>query len=487
MKRAVRWLGYLGLWGVAALLLLWQKRATFTDPHYWDALGCYAGQARFLAAHGFDWAAYRQLEFMRPPGYTGLLALVIRLGGADRGMQRAATCVLGALALPAVYALTRRLGGATWAAVVAVALCALSPLYMAQLGLLQCDLPAMAWGAVAWALLLSGQRLGFVVAASLAVLSKESAYFLCLPAAVYLYGQAVPVTPLGRLCWLPLDFRAVARSWPAVVPGLVLLAWELLHQQLFRFVIYSGYAHSLGPNHLIGALVHNFIENGRFLLVPLALVPVRRAWAEPGRSAAAREQRLAILCTGLAVVALPFLFPGPLPRYMLLSLPMLCALAALGIERLGFLRQTTVAAAICAYQVLSWSGKSWHTNQGHHIDANLSYRRVVMMQRQAAQALAAARPHLVAATFPMYSAIVGPPDDGFLSAPLPAQLASPDLGFAELCRSDYLIEAEPGDPVHGPIATLVKGGAQLELWRRFTDRDEDSEVRITIYRIRCGK
>ena len=47
------------LLAVVALLLL--KAPTLRDPHYWDALGCYVFQGRFMAAHGLDFAAYKTL------------------------------------------------------------------------------------------------------------------------------------------------------------------------------------------------------------------------------------------------------------------------------------------------------------------------------------------------------------------------------------------------------------------------------------------
>ena len=49
--------------------------------------------------------------------------------------------------------------------------------------------------------------------------------------------------------------------------------------------------------------------------------------------------------TALGVLALPLLFPAPLPRYMLPGLPLLCALAALGLDALVVRRRALVLAA----------------------------------------------------------------------------------------------------------------------------------------------
>src|SRR5437762_2496778 len=128
------------LWALLVLVLILLKWPELHDPHYWDALGCYVRQARFLSVHRLDLAAYRQLDFVRPPLFTGVLAVLMVLGGTGAFALHLLTCLWGSLALPATYAITRALGGARWTAALAALLVAASPLYFAQMGLVQSDL-----------------------------------------------------------------------------------------------------------------------------------------------------------------------------------------------------------------------------------------------------------------------------------------------------------------------------------------------------------
>ena len=186
-------------WAVAAVGLLLLKWPTLHDPHYWDALGCYVPEARFLAEHALDWSRYRDIYFLRPPLFTGLLALFIRLLGPAPVVLHVVTCVVVAAALPATYAIARRLRASPLGSMIGVALCLCSPSYFAQAGLVQSDGPVTSLVAVAWVLLLSGRVTGYVVCASLAVLTKESAYFLCLPAALLLAARTLERMGASRL------------------------------------------------------------------------------------------------------------------------------------------------------------------------------------------------------------------------------------------------------------------------------------------------
>lgn len=453
------------LWSAITLLFVLTKHATWRDPHFWDALGCYVAQARFIAQHGLDLSAYPALVFLRPPLFTGLLAAAIRLGGDTPLALHLITCVVGSLTLPAVYQICRRLGGDRACAATAAALCAATPLFFAQAGLVQSDLPATALCAWAWALLLSGRTAAFAVLASLAVLTKESAYFLCAPAALLLFLRA------------PRERLLLGALVPAALPGVALCAWELAHRLIMGSVFSPIYADNFGPRHLPNAFMHQFIEGGRPLLLlaaGLAVVPALRDRAAPARPE--------VLATALCVLILPFCFPASLPRYMLLALPQLCALAALGLSRLHGARRVGATALLLGLLLALFQERSIHGNMGFHLERNMAYRGLLQVQAQAAQqiaaAIAAAEPLKLVATFPMAEVLSSAPGDGYLPAPLRVTAAEPDVSVQALCGHDLLVDDRQGMPMGPALDTLRQAGALLP-WRSFGAGDQE----IRVYRI----
>lgn len=480
-------------WAVAAVGLLLLKWPTLHDPHYWDALGCYVPEARFLAEHAFDWSRYRDIYFLRPPLFTGLLALFIRLLGPAPVVLHVVTCVVVAAALPATYAIARRLRVSPLGSMIGVALCLCSPSYFAQAGLVQSDGPVTSLVAVAWALLLSGRVTGYVVCASLAVLTKESAYFLCLPAALLLAARTLGRLGASRLS-RPVALAVLRAVLPAAVPCLVLFLWLLVHRVLMGTLAPGNAGEFVGPGHLLWALRHDLLDGGRLLLVACAALVVVPAWRR-STDAPTRLPVLEIRATAVAVLAMPLAFPGPLPRYMLPALPLLCALAAAGLARLRIPLRPAAAASALLLLIAGWHGR-WNRWDIAHLEVSLAYRDLLALHQQAARELAAEHPRAVLADFPFITAATAPPADGYLPAPLPARMAR-DESMAALCQYDFLVEAQSSQVVTA-LRELQRHNA-VTLWRELgpppraaaaappglAPLDPERDLTVRLYRVHC--
>lgn len=458
------------------------KWPTLHDPHYWDALGCYVPQARFFAEHGFDWQVYQTLSYVRPPFLTVLLGLLMRVTAGSREALHLAIYLFTSLLLCATYAIARALRASSGTAVLAALLCFAAPPVFAQAGLVQSDLPAAALAATAWALLLHRRTGWFVVVASLAVLTKESGYAICPPAALLLYLRA------GRPPLVSL--RAIRAALPAGIPCLVLALWLVLHQKLTGAAMLDDHKSAIGPSALITALNHNLLDSGRFVLWGLAALAIRHAAREP-----AWPSRTEVLLTALAAASLPLFFPAWLPRYMLSSLPMLAALAALGAASLP--RNSAVGAAALSLMLLvfGWRGALTKADNAH-LEVSTRYRELLLVHKQTAEQVAALTKKRVLGGFPTFFLLTAPAEDGYLMRPAPIWVPSKGMTLAQLCENDYLVEAQ--DPsVREAITTLAQAGA-LELVKERLPPGSPRPTRapgaplnhevdraVRIYRLRC--
>ena len=126
------------------------------------------------------------------------------------------------------------------------------------------------------------------------------------------------------------------------LPGLTLVFWLVLHGRLTGALVHSDHVAAVNPRHLSVALLHNFVLSGRLFVALCAALSVRRllpsaqtALQSPTRShqspATLQTAQLELLASLTLVVSWPLLFPATLPRYMLPTLPLFCALAGVGI------------------------------------------------------------------------------------------------------------------------------------------------------------
>ena len=441
-------------WAAVVLLVVCTTAPALRDPPYWDA-NVYVAEGRWAAAHGLSLDAWRQFpDVVKPPVFA---AVVLGAAGAlDSSPLAMHLCVLAfALALlAAVRALVRALGGDERAGLVAGVLCATAPLYVAQTGLVLSDLPATALAAWAWVALVRGRVAAWLVVSALAVLTKESAYFLCVPALVLEWlraGRSLPATAR----------RALVYAWP----GLVLLGWLAALHALTGHALPKLNREALGANFVVDTMIHELVEGGRILLVALAVVELHARAVDEPRDAA-------VWATAAGVLALPLMFPAPLPRYMLPGLPLLAALAGLGGLRLVERARGSgalVVAAVVLGELAGWLGPSWHANGGHHLDCNLRYRTLLRTQEAAVRALVAERPRAVAAAFPLWFAL--------RDAGVPVVLADASTPTAALCAADFFVAADQSAPT-GDAAARV----HLSPWRSFGAPG----LSVTVSRIDCA-
>lgn len=379
-------LAALGLIGTSALLLLLHS-PLLNLPYFWDEAGYYVPAALDFYR---SWQLVPQSTL--PVGHTPLvmvyLALAWHVFGFSPLVTRAAMMLIAAGTVVATYALARRVvsrEAALWSA----ALLALSPMFFAQSSLVFLDLPAALPTTLCLLALLEGRTLMFALAASLAVLTKETAVVLLPVAAVFVWWRvrARQATPL--------------QSWFVLaVPLLPLAAWTLYYHHATGF--WTGNAEylqfnlfsTLSPGRIFWSLLRRlyevFIGGFNWLLVAGAASGIWRGSISHGDTEPQRLQKQFLMLAAGLIASYVLMLSGVggavLPRYLLPTVPALFIAAVVLIWRL----RKAVARILCGATLVCFVA-AWFINPPYPFpyEDNLSYADFIELHQQAAEFLSA--------------------------------------------------------------------------------------------------
>ena len=376
----------------AALLLL--HRSLLRLPYFWDEAGYY-----IPAALDFYRSGLLIPKSTLPTGHTPLvmvyLALAWRVFGFSPPVTRAAMTLIAAATVATLYMLGRRVASreiAAWSAV----LLALSPLFFTQSTLAHLDLAAALFTTLA-VLFLLGDRLGlFALAASLTVLSKETAVVLLPMAWLYAWRRRRRSTteqPPSLTTWFALT-----------APLVPLAAWTLYYHQVTgywvgnrEYLSYNLYS-TLSPARVFWCLLRRayelFFGGFNWLLSTGVLLGFwwgrKHAKLDPAREAEGLPWRAFILlAAGLVAIYLLLLSVvggAVLPRYLLPVLPLFYLVAVALVMRLPRFPARLICTAAAAGFV--WA---WFINPPYPFpfEDNLAYADFIRLHERAAHYLEA--------------------------------------------------------------------------------------------------
>jgi 4-amino-4-deoxy-L-arabinose transferase-like glycosyltransferase len=374
----------LGLLGAFALLLLLHS-PFLCLPYFWDEAGYYVPAALDIYQ---GWRLIPQSTL--PVGHTPLLmiylALVWHVLGFSPLVTRAAMILIAAATAVATYTLGRRLLSrepALWSA----GLLALSPMFFAQSSLVFLDLPAALPTTLGLLALLEGRMVMFALAASLAVLTKETAVVLLPVATVFVWWRA------------KAGHAPALRHWFALAaPLLPLAAWTVYYHratgfwtgnaEYLQFNLYS----TLSPGRIFWSLLRRlyevFIGGFNWLLVGGAVLGIWRGRAnrlDPETQRRTKEFMFVVIgLLAVYLVLLSIVGGAILPRYLLPVFPALFIAAVILIWR----TRRTVARILCGATLGCFVG-AWFINPPYPFpyEDNLAYADFIRLHQQAAQFL----------------------------------------------------------------------------------------------------
>ncbi len=380
----------------AALLAL--HASVLRLPYFWDEAGYY-----IPAAYDF----YRRGRLIPvstlPTGHTPLLmvylALLWKLFGFSTLVTRSGMILVAAATVFATLALGQRVTRRE-AAMEAALLLALSPLFFAQSSLAQLDLPAALFTTLAIYELLVGGWGGFAVAASLAVMTKETAVIFLLPAALY--------------AWRRHEF-ARRRVWMSLLTPLApLLLWTAYYHHYTGFwtgnasyLQYNLYS-TLTPAHIFTGFLRRLYEIliagfnwvlwlGAFAGIKWGRSPRDKIESDPLRGR--QEGDFFFLTFSFAATSVVFhsvIGGAVLSRYLLPVFPALYLALVIWINRLPRAAARSVVVGVAVLFVAAW-----FINPPYPFpyEDNLAYSEFIRLHQQAARFLArqTGRPRILTA------------------------------------------------------------------------------------------
>ncbi len=389
----------------AALLLL--HAPLLRLPYFWDEAGYYVPAALDFYRQGLL-IPVSTLPNGHSPLILVYLGLAWRWFGFSPLVTRSAMVLMAAGTLLTLFALGQRVARrevAVWASL----LLALSPLFFAQSSLAQLDLPAALFTTLAVLELLERRWGGFALAASLAVMTKETAVILLVVAGLFAWRERKELKGQDWL-WLITP----------MAPLLIWAAYYHYHTGFWtgngQYLTYNLYS-TLKPFHILASLLRRlyevFIGAFNWLLWlgagagivwqrrragSSATAPSRAPGAAPSEvrlvssplahDRGGRERDFFFLATAFTAVSVLFhsaVGGAVLPRYLLPAFPLVYLAAAMLLDRLPRVAARSLMAVVAGLFVAAW-----FINPPYPFpyEDNLAYSNFVHLHQKAACFLA---------------------------------------------------------------------------------------------------
>jgi 4-amino-4-deoxy-L-arabinose transferase-like glycosyltransferase len=253
-----------------------------------------------------------------------------------------------------------------------------SPLYFAQSGILNFEIPLTALSVMAIYFALRENPFGYGLAALSLVLTKETGMLILIPLALVMGLRDRPKRKFYATFAMVASPLAVYVLWLAACR--MYLGW-------YVFPAHAGILNLSSPFHLVKVLIDRLsqilIEHHHWIL---SLTLVLGAWA--ARKDLDREKlKILLLGGGLAAYVIFFSFYSvPLDRYLLPVYPLFFLLCSWSMDRLSRTDWKPSAVAllvILSLFIMSWKGR--RSAMGFELETNLEYLDFIDVHKKAAR------------------------------------------------------------------------------------------------------
>lgn len=383
-------------------------------PYFWDEMGQFIPTALDLY-HDGSLISHTVVPNVHPPLVEALVALVWRVLGTSILAARLTMLGVASLGLAVSFILATRLtrGLGCASAVAAVLFLIASPIFYTQSMLVQLDMPAMTFTALALLLFLDQRYAWCAAACTILVLTKETSV----------------TTPVVFAAWLWFREKQRRQTLFFAAPAVALGMWLVfLHRgtgHWFGNEEFARYnlAGTLDPIHLVLTIAERlrflFWSDGHFV----ATIALVLGW----RLLRGRDW-IVVALVAVAQVAMVTVVGTPLVRYLLPVLPIFYAAVATAASVYSIKWRWVSHIGLMLLLVAGWF---WNPPYPYAYENNLSMVDFVHLQQDAAKYLDAnAGGKRIATAWPLTDELKNP-DLGYVSHPL----QTVDIGGLRL---DYL-------------------------------------------------
>src|SRR5579871_4224802 len=368
------WQSHLGLWVVCVVAVIFTHAPYLRLPYYWDEAGYYFPAALELSQHGHLIPQSTIVE-VHPPLQSLYLAGVYKIFGSSAVVTRVAMCLVAGTAIYALLLLATLLvpaGAGLWSA----GLLLVSPIFFAQSTLAHIDVAATAATLLALYFYLRGRLTGYLVAATVLCLTRETGAALVVLLAVMAWRmpagddsarhrlrQASMLLPLAPLALWFVYLRAATGHWFGDA----------------RFVAFNV-IDAMNPVRIMVTLLRRlfflFFSDFRWVLT----IPAFWVLWKKGLPAPRPGHRLLWIVLALQLLIMSVFGGAILERYLLPALALFFLLGVEAIERLKLPQRRWTLLALTLMEMICWF---WNPPYPFPYEENLAYADFLNLQETA--------------------------------------------------------------------------------------------------------
>lgn len=402
------------------LTVLLFKLPIINTPFHWDDLGPTLAGAFFIYRHGFDaiWMSGPRADIGHPPFFYDVLAAMWAIFGYSIWISHLVVILFSFLGVYFTYLLGTQLKDEKTGFIASLCLF-FSPLYFAQSGTLNFDLPLAALTVMAFYFFLKGNTRFYFLCGTLAVLTKVSGLILIVSAMAHqiLEEAHKPINLLLKKLFVHLSIIIILGMW--AVYHMFKIGWMVDPKIFYRPVTAHGIIQGL-----FDIITTLFFRDGRFLLTVCIIFAViqEKVIARSYKLILATNKKYLPICLFMLIsifsLAVYESFCSLLPRYLLITYPFFFIIGSSCLTDIAKKNNyfcLGVAGVIVILSVSNWYGH--RSVPGVFLESNLEYLDQVNSHKSACKFIMDNYPDSVVITaFPQIVELHYP-DRGYVDIP----------------------------------------------------------------------
>jgi len=366
------------------LLVLLLKLPIINTPHHWDSLGRDIPAAIWILEHNFN-PFVGDLNVGHPPFTFELLALSFLIFGKSLSVSHLLVVLFSFLGIYFTYLLALHLFD-EHVGIIASLLLFFSPMYFAQSGIPQIEIPFTALTVMTIYFFIKENRIGYLISGSLLVLTKEPAVILII---IIILFKIFKNYRTRDIIYKDASFY--------VFPLLVFFAWMLLNKIYLGWFLYPGSIGYLGfgkiPIRFEYLIYQVFFQEYRWvltLLIVTSIIIKNKGW---------NREEVIFLALVVLIYCIFFAFMEDirLPRWILVCYPLFFILGSKAIVDIFNKKSYIVMLILVLLFVTKWTGDRT-IRSGATLETNLEYLDLIETHREAVKFIETNYPNAVVLT-----------------------------------------------------------------------------------------